>query len=471
MTAQRAAIYLRISNDPTGQEAGVTRQREDCTALAASLGVEVVTVYEDNDISAYSGTRRPGYEALLDAMKNHQFDVLLCWHTDRLYRSLKDLERLIDIAESRAVVIRTVNGGDLDLSTATGKMLARILGSVARAESEHKAERQRRANEQRAGAGEWWSARRCFGYTRGGEIEVAEAAMVREAATDVLAGVSLRQIARRWNDQGITSVRGATWNVSRLKRMLINPRYAAIRSYNGREAAPGTWPAILDADTHRGLVAVLRDPTRGAAVSYERRYIGSHRYICGVEGCGAKMHHHISTHKGGKSLSRYACTASSHLSRTQTELDAYVEQVALEYLRRADGLAQTLRDGDNAVDVGELRTRRTALQARLDDLAALFAEGAVDASQLRRGTAELRAKLAEIDTTLAELARRSPLAAITADGIEDIESRWEAATPDMKGKIIDELFTVVVMPAPRGRYFKREYIEFRKPGGVSEAEA
>lgn len=468
MELTRAVIYLRISNDPTGQEAGVTRQREDCDALAAKLGVDVVAVYEDNDISAYSGTRRPGFETLLAAMANREFDVLLCWHVDRLYRSLKDLERIIDVAESRAVVIRTVNAGDLDLATATGKMLARILGSVARAESEHKAERQRRANAQRAGDGVWWSSRRCFGYTDAGEVDVTEAALIRQAATDVLSGVSLRAIARRWNAEGVTSVRGADWNVSRLKRLLVNPRYAAIREYNGREVAPGKWPAIIDVDTHRGLVAVLRDPSRGSAVSYERKYIGSHRYICGR--CGAKMAHTVSTHSDGRSFHTYRCTATTHLSRSQPELDTYVEHVVLEYLRQQDGLATRLADDGNAVDVDELRTRRVALQARLDDLAAMFAAGDVDASQLKRGSADLRAKIGQIDATLAGLARRSPLAGITADGVEHIEQRWAEATPDMKGKVIDELFVVVVNPSPRGRYFRPEFIEFRPLAGVESAQ-
>ena len=100
-------------------------------------------------------------------MKRSEFDALICWHPDRLYRSMKDLERLIEIADAAGVAIRSVNGGDLDLSNSSGRMLARILGSVARQESEHKGERQRRANIQRAEAGSWWSSQRCFGYTDG----------------------------------------------------------------------------------------------------------------------------------------------------------------------------------------------------------------------------------------------------------------------------------------------------------------
>ncbi|MGV0633069.1 recombinase family protein [Mycolicibacillus trivialis] len=463
MTLHNAAVYLRISSDPTGQEAGVTRQREDCEALAARLGVNLVATFEDNDVSAYSGVRRPGYEALLTAMERREFGTLICWHTDRLYRSLKDLERLIDVAESREVVIRTVNGGDLDLSTSTGKMLARILGSVARQESEHKAERQRRANAQRASQGEWWSTGRCFGYTLEGAVDPAEAALIVEAANDVLAGMSLRQVARRWNAAGVKSSRGATWTTTRVKRMLLNQRYTGVRVYHGKVVGTGKWAAILDPETHAGLVAVLRDPARGKAISYERRHLGSYRYVCGR--CGAKMVRHVSTHSSGDRHSRYTCTASPHLSRTQTELDAYVEKVALEYLRRGEGLPGRLSHGDGEADANELRVQKIALEAQMDDAAGMFAEGSITANQLKITTAKLRAKVAEIETSLAVFARRSPVAAMIADGPDGLESRWEAASPDIKGKVVDELFTVVVMPAPKGRYFNPDYIEFRPAAG------
>ena len=59
---KRTAIYTRISNDQTGERGGVTRQLEDCAALAAHVGWEVVAHYDDNDISAFSGKTRPRFE-------------------------------------------------------------------------------------------------------------------------------------------------------------------------------------------------------------------------------------------------------------------------------------------------------------------------------------------------------------------------------------------------------------------------
>ena len=63
-------------------------------------------------------------------------------------------------------------------------MLARIIGSVSRQESEHKGERRRRANLQRAEAGTWRSDQpRLFGYTRTGEHLEPEATAIRQAIT------------------------------------------------------------------------------------------------------------------------------------------------------------------------------------------------------------------------------------------------------------------------------------------------
>jgi hypothetical protein len=105
----RAAVYTRISQDATGQRAGVTRQLEDCEALADRLGWEVTQRYEDNDLSAYSGHTRPGFEAMLKAMADSEFGAVICWHPDRLFKSMTDLERLIPIATDRRVQLRTVN--------------------------------------------------------------------------------------------------------------------------------------------------------------------------------------------------------------------------------------------------------------------------------------------------------------------------------------------------------------------------
>lgn len=446
----RGAVYTRISQDSTGERAGVQRQRDDCYKLAKSLGWKVVTEFDDNDLSAFSGKVRPGFEAMLDGMKRGEFDALLCWHPDRLYRSMKDLERLIEVADARRVQIRTVNGGDLDLSNSSGRMLARILGSVSRQESEHKGERQRRANEQAAAAGKWVAANRPFGYTQDGKVIESEAALIRNAASDVLAGKSIRQVAREWSEAEVVGSRGRAFTSPNVRRLLVNPRYAAISVHRGKVVGPGNWEAIIDADTHRGLVAFLSDSSRAICTNFEKKYMGSGVYVCGA--CGGPMRHAVA---GNPRVRRYECKAAQHVTRRGEPLDAYVEALVLGRLAEHSGV---IVGDDRKVDVAALHSQRAALQARLDELASLFAEGVIDGSQLRRGTGELRQQLVEIDSQLAELTRRSPMAGLLNAG-DRLAERWAELSPDLKGKVIGELMTVTVLPAPRGRQgFSPEHI-------------
>ena len=102
-----------------------------------------------------------------------------------------------------------------------------------------------------------------------------------------------------------------------------------------------------------------------------------------------------------------------------------------EYLAGND-IGAGLRESKRAVDLGPLRIRRAALQARLDDLAAIVA-GDIEGSQLRRGSGDLCTQIAGIDTALAEAAYTSPLTALALAVDEDttLEDHWAAASADI----------------------------------------
>jgi DNA invertase Pin-like site-specific DNA recombinase len=465
ITEIRAAIYTRISQDVTGERAGVTRQLEDCTALAARLGWEVVAVFDDNDLSAFTGKTRPGYEELLAEMKRGEFTAIICWHPDRLYRSLKDLERLIDIADATGAEIRSVNGGDIDLSNATGKMIARILGSVSRQESEHKAERQRRASQQRRANGRWDASGRVpFGYIKVGVARdytivpnEPAAALLRKAAADVLAGVSLRSIAKDWNRRGIPSPGGKQWVNVKLRKMLLNPVYAGLvtgprnqhTGHYGKVLGPGDWEPIFDKATHDGLVAFLGDPARKPGISLERKHMGSGVYRCGR--CGGRLYRQtqLRCRDGERYYSPVYQCKESHLGRAAIPLDIMVESAVLGILSRSDIRARLVDAPD--VDLDALRTRRAALTARADELARMFGAGQIDGSQLGSGTAGLRTQITKIDQQLAAAAASSPALVLLDGDPDELVTRWDAAPVDIKAKIVDELLIVTVNPTGKGR--------------------
>lgn len=443
-----AALYTRVSQDSTGEQLAITRQYDDCIMLAERLGWTVADHYSDNDISAFSGKTRPAFEKMLTAIGRGDIDAIICWQPDRLYRSLKDLERLVD-ATDRGVQIATVNGGDLDLSNSTGRMLARILGSVSRQESELKGERRRRANLQRANAGVWRADQpRVFGYTKTGQLLEPEATAVRQAMHDVLAGRSLRSIATEFNEHGLRTPAsakrgGGRWTNLSLRRTLIRPVYAGLAVYQGAVVGRGDWEPIVDEDIHRGLVAYLSDPGRAPGTAFERKHLGSGVYRCGV--CGGFLYT-VFVSKARPMM--YGCKPHKHVVRLAGPLDELVTETVLEVLRRNNvGSMLSPREG---FDTAALHASRTALGSRMDELAAMFACGEIDASQLRAGTAEHRARIGEIDAVLAEHTRTSPAAQLLDGEPDQIEKRWAALSADLKGKVVAELMTVTVLPTPRG---------------------
>ncbi len=73
----RAGVYTRISWDPAGQGAGVERQRLDWEALGAARGWEIAQLFEDKDVSAYSGKPRRAYERMLSAVGEGALDAIV----------------------------------------------------------------------------------------------------------------------------------------------------------------------------------------------------------------------------------------------------------------------------------------------------------------------------------------------------------------------------------------------------------
>ncbi|HEY0471477.1 MAG TPA: recombinase family protein, partial [Kribbella sp.] len=136
-TPTAAAIYCRISQDRAGAGLGVERQETECLELAGRLGWKVAEVYVDNDTPSKRARRRTAYERMLTDARAGHVDGIVVWHVDRLTRQPRELEDIIDAAEEHGISLATVQG-ELNLSTPNGRSVARMLGVMARQESEQK---------------------------------------------------------------------------------------------------------------------------------------------------------------------------------------------------------------------------------------------------------------------------------------------------------------------------------------------
>jgi DNA invertase Pin-like site-specific DNA recombinase len=274
----RVAIYNRISNDPQGIEAGVEGQRQDCEALAGRLGWQVAKVYVDNDLSAWTGKRRPDYQQMLADIRAGKVDAVIVWHEDRLTRLPRELEEFADTC-LKAGVHRLVSCyGDTDLSNSDDMLTLRIKGAVAKNQSDAASRRLRRKHLELAQGGRPNGGRRPYGYegavhdAHGAIINrdraykalvPAEATRIREAAERVLAGESVRSVAKEWNEQEVPTPHGGElWSQGNLKRILVSPRIAGLREHKGT-TYPASWEAIISPEQHELLVTLLTDLRTG----------------------------------------------------------------------------------------------------------------------------------------------------------------------------------------------------------------
>lgn len=446
-----AIVYLRISSDRTGLEAGVTRQREDCLKRCADRDWQVAAVESDNDISATTGKRRPGFEAVLAAIEADRVKVIVAWAVDRLQRSRRDEARLYEACQRHGVMLSLVKGSDLDFSSAAGRYVADALGSVARMETEMKSERQQRAQLQKAEAGKPAGGQRAFGYeVDGTTVRANEARVIRRAYDDVLAGVPLGEIARDWNARGLVTGQArrgkhagepSPWRRDSVRVVLTNPRNIGERWYKGAMTAKAVWPAIVDEATFRATGALLSDPARRTGTTSARALLTG-LALCGV--CGATVH---AGGGRGANTRTYRCSATTgHVARRGEPVDDYVQAVVLARLGRDD--ARDLLTNRDLPDLEAMRSEALALRARLDSLAVDFADGSLTASQLRAATDRLRSNLADVEARMADAGRVDVLGPLVRAA--DLTAAWDQFSTARKRAVIAVLMTVVIWPPGRG---------------------
>lgn len=451
-----AIIYVRISRDRVGAGLGVERQRTDCEALAQRLGWNVVAVYDDNDMSAYSGKPRPAYRRMLDDLRAGVATGVLAWHTDRLHRSPAELEEYIQVVERHGVDTQTVAAGQIDLSTPAGRMNARNFGNFARYEVEHMAERQQAKKRHKAAAGEWLGGRRPFGYEADGvTVRPTEAAELESKADELLAGVSINAVVRDWNARGVMTAAGGKWTGNAVRRVFLRPRNAGLMEHRGEIVGSAEWPAVIEETKWRALVALLSDPSRRTSPGPQRRWLGSGLYECGV--CAESEERStvlaatggLGTAEGRKTVPSYRCSKSrGHIARNPKHLDRYVSMLAVEWLSRPGAIeAFEGRRDDTAARARILE--REALRIRDDEAAEMFAAGEMTRAQLVKANERTAQRRAELDQADAAAARSTALSPFRSGA--PVQAVWDGLDLDRKRAVLSEIMRVIILPSKLGR--------------------
>lgn len=481
----RAACYCRISSDPNDKREGVDRQREDTTALCEVKGWTPVGFYVDNDRSASNGKGRPEWERLLADVEAGEVDAVAAWDQDRVNRMMEDLMRYKSIFVQRGILLATSNNGDIDLSTPSGVLTATIKTAVSEHEISMMKIRMRRAAVQKADRGlpQWKTA---FGFlpdtrakadddgTR--NIDPAVAPLVEDAYRAILAGSSLADVCRLWNDAGALTQRWARpvdpdtgqrrrdgrpvlerrpWTAPQISNFMRKPRNAGLRDHNdelviGKDGKPvkGTWPALVDEATWNAAQQVLNAPKRRPGRKTVTRHL-----LTGVLGCG-KCGHYLSgmqtpKDRHGNTAITYACKGCRGVSIRAELVTPYVYGLVIARLSREDAKDLLKAEIHDAAEAEAIRAELNALYTEIENIGIERGQRLLTGPQAKIATDLISADIAKL-----ERRQQSQERLQVFDGLElgtpDVEVGIRALSADRFRAVIDVLMTLVVQPVGKG---------------------
>ncbi|MFD6514207.1 recombinase family protein [Rhodococcus sp. NPDC060176] len=368
-----AGIYCRISKAVKNDEddidtLGVERQEQLCRELAQRLNLDVTDVYVDNNLSGKAGVKRPQYERLMTDILDGRITTVLAWKTDRLSRDRLALEIFYQLLRDHDTKLQTDQEGPVHLNTPDGALMAGIRAEIAQYERAATAERVKAQKRQKAQRGDVLPGRyRMFGYADKVRtaVDPVESVAVKALFDDYLAGISIRQLAKRLNTQGLASTGGRRWDSKSVSALLRHAAYAGLREFDGQIVSNGKWPKIIDKSVYERVQVKLSSNVYKGPHGNTKHLLAGILYceLCLTKLISASTRYKDQTYRTYRCSPNYGC---GKLSRRAEPM----EQKLLEVTSAA--LAKVPRNVE-PFDTSEL----DAIQLDIDLLAAARKEGRI----------------------------------------------------------------------------------------------
>ena len=225
---KRVILYLRVSTEAQFEDGySIAEQKERLLAYCKAHGWIVVAIYVDPGHSG-SNLKRPGVQALIEAVGNKTADAVLVYKLDRLSRSQKDTLHLIEdvfLPNDTDFVSMQEN---INTSTAFGRAMIGVLSVFSQLEREVITERTMMGRTGRAKEGKWHGGgSHPIGYDYiDGELKVnkEEAKQVQMVYSMYLHGHTLTDISIKMKDY---KTKHGDWsNLQTIAGVLDNELYA-----------------------------------------------------------------------------------------------------------------------------------------------------------------------------------------------------------------------------------------------------
>lgn len=219
----KAVFYIRVSTqDQANEGVSLEAQLAKLQSWATLNDAEVIGTFEDAGIS---GTRsdRPGLAAAMDTACRHKA-ALVVYSLSRLSRSTSDTIALAAKLDKSGAELVSLSE-KIDTSSASGKMIFRLMSVLNEFERDQIAERTSNALAHKKSKGELVGSVP-FGYTLAADGITLEENPSQQKALGLISklrdkGLSLRQIAQELSQLGVPTAKGnSKWTHTAVARIV-----------------------------------------------------------------------------------------------------------------------------------------------------------------------------------------------------------------------------------------------------------
>ncbi|MCU5498741.1 recombinase family protein [Bacillus wiedmannii] len=448
----KCVIYRRVSTDMQAEEGfSLEAQKMRLEAYAQSQGWDVVDDYMDDGYSA-KNMDRPELQRMLKDARDRKFEIILVYKLDRLCRSTRDLNDMIEEFEENKVKFKSATEV-LDTTTATGRLFINLIGTLAQWEREQTAERVTETMYNRAARGYINGGPVPYGYTRDNKktvINEDEAKIVKMIFKDALSH-GTHWICKKLNDSGIKSKTGKHWSKLTVIQMLRNPIYCGYVRYayttdnetiQTKIQEEGFTPIISEDFYNKVQISMDHRSKKSSKPRKNRYHYFSTILVC--PHCQGKLSG-VSNIAKGKEYRYYRCLNSLRGDVVCPGIRLRSEDVDKAFLEKIDIVIDDISIdtvNENNIDLDLINNQLDKLKVKKARIKELYIDGIIDKGEFQKRNNEISFEEAKlIKKTEVEYEEISKEAIV--DTLKNLKDNWSIFSDEVKAQAIGSLFDTI----------------------------
>jgi site-specific DNA recombinase len=208
-----AIAYIRVSSKLQAEEGtSLLVQEEKIRKYAELNDIEIIEVFKDEGISGYSGKKRPGFEKVMEIVREKKVQSVIVYSISRFARNTRQTLESVNQMTKNNIEFHSVTE-KIDTGSAQGKFFLTVISALAELESAQTGERIKDNMAQNKKNGRVYSAP-VFGYDNDKENHKLIPNEERKIVEEIIllkASNSYHEIARTLNEKNIPTKKGGKW--------------------------------------------------------------------------------------------------------------------------------------------------------------------------------------------------------------------------------------------------------------------